>query len=112
MCRRWSAGPFFAVPCGDTVEFEKTGALTYFRSSQWGERGFCADCGTSLIWKLHDNDDLNVSAQAFDEADEFAFGAELFVDEKPGNYAFGNDTKKLTGAEIMAAFMNEAKDAS
>jgi hypothetical protein len=30
---------------------------------------------------------------------------EIFVDEKPGYYTFANETRKLTGQEVMAAFM-------
>ena len=48
----------------------------------------------------------------FDDAEEFQFGTELFIDENPGNYTFADDTRKLTGEEIMAAFSNEAKGAT
>ena len=41
---------------------------------------------------------------AFDDIASFRFAEEIFIDEKPALYDFRNDTRKLTGAEVMAAF--------
>ena len=40
-------GAFFSV---DGFRFTK-GEPKYFRSSDWAERGFCADCGTPIIFR-------------------------------------------------------------
>lgn len=34
----------------------------------------------------------------------FTFQEQIFVDEKPADYDFANDTPKLTGAEVFAKF--------
>ena len=34
----------------------------------------------------------------------FELTGQIFIDEKPALYDFRNDTRKLTGAEVMAAF--------
>lgn len=49
-----------------------------------------------------------VAAQAFDDPGQFAFNSEIFIDENPGNYAFSNQTKKLTGAEFIAQFTQQS----
>ncbi len=104
MCRRWAAGPFLAIDCDGTVKFEKDADLGLYQSSEWGERGFCKKCGTSLFWKMRGKDHYVVSVEAFDDTSDFRLVSEIFVDEKPAHYAFANDTKKMTGAEVMAAF--------
>lgn len=104
MCQRWAAGPFFGVHCQDSVEFEKSDDLVRYESSQWGERGFCGKCGTSLFWNLRGKADYHVSLTAFEPRPEARFSEEIFIDEKPDCYAFANDTRKLTGAQVFAMF--------
>lgn len=104
MCRRWTAGPFMAIKCGDTVKFDKDADLGLYQSSAWAERGFCKKCGTPLFYKLKGKGDYMVSTEAFDDTSDFKLGSEIFIDEKPAHYAFANDTKKLTGPEVFAAF--------
>jgi hypothetical protein len=104
MCRRWAAGPFMAIECDGTVKFEKDADLRLYQSSEWAERGFCKKCGTPLFWRMRGKDCYAVSAEAFDDTSDFKLVSEIFIDEKPAHYAFANDTKKMTGAEVMAAF--------
>lgn len=104
MCRRWSGGVFMAVPCGDTLRFDKDDELAIFRSSDYGERLFCRSCGSSLAWRMQDGSNAAVSMQAFDDIEGFVFAEEIFVDEKPDHYTFANETRKLTRADVMAQF--------
>ena len=104
MCQRWAAGPFFAVACGDSVDFESDDDLELYQSSDWAERGFCRKCGTSLFWKMRDKDDYQVSMLAIEGDQKLAFTSEIFIDEKPDTYTFANDTKKMTAAEVFALF--------
>ena len=104
MCQRWAAGPFFVVDCGDSVVFESDADFGVYRSSKWGERGFCKKCGTSLIWRLHHTGESSVSLPAFDDFDDVEFNSEIFVDEKPDYFSFSNETRKMTGAEVFAEF--------
>lgn len=104
MCQRWSAGPFFALPCGDSVVIEDEADVSFYRSSQWGERGFCSNSGRSLFWNLHGGNDYKVSLLAFDDLDDVKFATEYFIDGKPDAYAFANETSKLTGEQVFALF--------
>lgn len=92
------------VDCGDSVVFDAQNDFELYRSSQWGERGFCRKCGTPLMWQLHGKNEASVSLTAFDDIDDVAFTSEIFIDEKPDIYAFSNATKKMTGAEVFAMF--------
>lgn len=104
MCRRWSGGTFMAVDCGDSVKFENEGKLGIYTSSDWGQRGFCTACGTTMLWQTHDQSHRVLAAQSFDDPSHFSFNSEIFIDEKPDNYTFANETEKMTGAEVFAKF--------
>ena len=108
MCRKWSAGPFFAVECGATLKVEDEAQLGVYRSSEWAERCFCKKCGSTLFYRLVGKDFYAVSAEAFDDRADFTLTSQIFVDEKPAYYDFANDTKRLTGAQVVEAF-NAAK---
>jgi hypothetical protein len=103
MCRKWSAGPFFAVECGDTFKIADSANLGTYKSSAWAERSFCKRCGSILFYRLTPHNVYEVSLEAFDDRDRFRFDRQIFIDEKPSYYDFANDTPKMTGAEVFAA---------
>lgn len=103
MCRKWCGGPFEAADCAGAPEFAKDEGLTWYRSSDWGERGFCGRCGTNLFWRLADKPDVvAVSVEALDAADGLTLGRHIFIDSKPDRYDFADDRPRLTEAEFMA----------
>jgi hypothetical protein len=104
MCRKWSAGPFFALDCGSTVKLDDASSLGVYRSSEWPERCFCKRCGTPLFYRLVGKDFHVVSVEAFDDRSGFVLTSEIFIDEKPAYYDFANPTRKMTGAEVFAEF--------
>ena len=108
LCRRWTGGAgFLGVECGTSVETENEAMLGVYKSSEYGERVFCKTCGSTLFWRMQDGSDTVASAQAFDEPGSFRFVSEMFFDEKPDNYMFANDTKKMTSAEFLAAYASK-----
>jgi len=104
MCRTWSGGMFIGVDCGDSLQFVDGVPVKAFESSDWGRRLFCSDCGSTLVWQPSDAQMSVVSIQAFPDPGAFPVVSEIFFDEKPANYALAGDTKKMTGAEVMAMF--------
>ena len=54
-CRGWSGAPALSIDCGRKVTFEGSEHLRTYDSSEWADRGFCAQCGTHLFYRLkHD----------------------------------------------------------
>lgn len=102
MCRRWSGGPMFAVHCGANVSFTGAEPKRYV-SSEWANRGFCPECGTHLFYHLLPSNEYILPAGLFQD-ESFAMTNEIFIDEKPDDYAFKNETKKLTGKEVFEQF--------
>lgn len=95
MCRRWSAGPFLYVECGDTLEFQASSCLRTYRSSAWAERGFCTQCGSPLFYRMLKTASYSVSAEAFD-ALNYQFTTQIFIDRKPSYYSFENETENTS----------------
>ena len=104
-CRRWTGGAWMSVECApDSLVIEGEASLSLYESSNHAERGFCTTCGTILFWRMRNGSLLTISAQAFDRPEDFAFASEIFIDNKPGNYAFADETEKLTEAQWLALF--------
>lgn len=101
-CRRMSGGVFLSVECGDDIDI--TGPVKTWKSSGWAERLFCGDCGSTLFWRMQAGGMASASVQAFDDPAAFAFDGEIYIDRKPGNYAFAGDRKRMTAAEVEALF--------
>lgn len=104
LCRRFSGGVFLVADCGQTVAIEEgENSLTWYSSSDWAERGFCARCGASLFWRGKADGRIFASIQSFEDPEDFQFRTEIFIDSKPANYAFANHTTQVTEAEFLAS---------
>jgi len=105
MCRRWNSGPMMAVHPESGIEIETGETLSWYRSSEWAERGFCRTCGTSLFWRLADGTGgMVASAGAIEGLADAQLERHIFVDEKPRYYEFKDDAPRLTAAETIALF--------
>ena len=102
MCRTWSGGPYVGVDCGTDVKF--AGEITTFNSSEWAERAFCASCGTHLYYRFKANGQTIMPAGLFDDNENLVMDHQIFIDEKPKYYDLANQTKNMTGAEVMEMF--------
>lgn len=104
MCRKWGGGPLLAIEYGGEPRFEGEDAIAVYDSSDWAERGFCRHCGSHLFYRLKAGGFYGIPVGLFDSEERWVFDHQVFIDEKPPYYAFGNETKNLTGAEAFALF--------
>ena len=67
MCKRAFGGPFalFVDFRKQAVRFTK-GAPTLYQSSSWGERGFCSNCGTPLLFRYREGTPVGESRLSAD----------------------------------------------
>ncbi len=108
-CRKWGGGPAFASTV-TSLDLPEDAPIAYFASSDHAERGFCTVCGTHLIWRMKDGSFVTIFAGSLDNADDLPLTGEIYVDEQPATYAFANDTRRMTGAEVIAAFSTPSED--
>lgn len=110
-CRRWTgAGLLVIEGLRGAVTF--AGPVKSYASSDWAERAWCDSCGTTLWYKLTipGHESYNVSAGLFDDAGGFALAKEIYIDRKPGGYAFAGDHKRMTKQEVEATFASYGED--
>ena len=102
MCRKWSGGMFIAVQAESAPQIADGAPVGVYRSSEWGERVFCRDCGSSLMWRSVDGSHYAVSVQIFDDPAAFPVTSEIFIDHKPASYSLAGTRPTMTEAEFMA----------
>lgn len=110
ICQRWGGSAYMSVDTGSTASFTGQESITRFDSSDWAERGFCSHCGTHLFYRLKDNNQHFIPIGALQSTEGLVFDHEIFVEEQCPVYQFANETKKMTGEEVFAAFAAENPD--
>lgn len=112
ICRRQTSGVIMTIDVKrGTLQFLKQQHLKIYYSSEWGERGFCNNCGTNLFWRMKDQSYCNINAFSLDEAPhDLKLDLEIYIDHKPTFYSFSNETKKLTEADVIALFTSAAQE--
>lgn len=82
-CRRWTGGsPLFVAPV-TKAEIMTTQDPVAYRHSAWGERVFCATCGSPLYWKMQDGDITHIAVGLLDDQSGLKVTDEIFVDYRP-----------------------------
>jgi hypothetical protein len=104
MCRKWSGAPALSVDCGTEVTFAGEEHISVYESSAWAERGFCANCGGHLFYRLKEPRHYIMPVGLFADDGQFVFDHQVFIDEKPDFYRFANETLNMTGAEVFATY--------
>ncbi len=104
MCQKWGGGPALSIECGGDVSFEGEENITTFTSSPWAERGFCRTCGTHIFFRTTENVQYYMPLGVFDNIPDITMEQQLFIDKKPPYYAFANETKNLTEADVIALY--------
>ncbi len=66
-CRKTS-GHYVAATRSEQDQLDIQGAenITWYRSSDWAQRGFCRTCGSQLFWKRLDNNKVSIMAGTID----------------------------------------------
>jgi hypothetical protein len=92
-CRRQSGhfGAYTAVPL-DRFWLEHETALTWYRSSETAERGFCRVCGSSLFWKPATGPEISIAAGTLDGPTDLTMAEHIFCQDK-GDYYEISDSK-------------------
>ncbi|UOO89658.1 GFA family protein [Vitreoscilla massiliensis] len=106
MCRRQNSGPSMSLEyVADSLEYHQQDSVQVYDSSTWGQRVVCSHCGTFLFWQSKDLSQNFVNVFALDvDLDGVNLDTEVFIDEKPAFYHFGNATQQLTGQQVVDMF--------
>ena len=77
-------------------------ALRWHRSSEWGLRGFCCECGTPLFWRAGDAPLWAISAGALNGEEGLTIDRHIFIDDKASFYELADKAPQHNGAEWVA----------
>lgn len=84
-----------------SVAFEGEQHIGRFDSSEWAQRGFCKQCGTSLFYFLKPTGAYMMSVGTFDDQRPFTLVREIFIDWKPAGFAFAGEHERWTEQETF-----------
>jgi hypothetical protein len=104
MCRSWGGGPGLTVESDGNVKIFGEENVTVYDSSAWAQRGFCNKCGSHLFFRLKDKPFCNFTLGSLENHQDFEFKVQIYVDDKPENYSFANQTKMMTEQDVLKAF--------
>lgn len=99
-CRRWCGGVFLGV---STSDVQIAGPVRVWDSSDWAERGHCADCGAPLFYRIKAHGGTTLCLGLFDDLSGLELTEQYFADRMPVHLDLSLGTK-LTEAETIAKF--------
>lgn len=90
-CRKQS-GHFWASTdvARAALTIHGTDNLTWFRSSEKVQRGFCSTCGSFLFWDSIKKDRIAIAMGAFDGLTDIRLGVHIHVADKGDYYDIGD----------------------
>lgn len=96
MCLRWHGhvGAYTDAKNAD-VEIEGQGALAWFRSSGFAERGFCRVCGSSLFWRRDGGAMTSIAAGSLDQPSGLTTVRHIFTEHLADYYAISDGLEQL-----------------
>ena len=103
MCRRHTSGLFMSLAMVPGTE-NVSGPARSFRSSDWAERGFCGECGSTLWYGTIHDGARHLAAGLFDNAAGAPLKLEFYADRCPQGYSLAGTHRKMTTEETSAMF--------
>ena len=97
-CRR-SSGHYHAMTsvANSDLTLLASDTLTWFRSSEAAERGFCRVCGGNLFWRPSSEARTAITAGTLDVPTHIKLEEHIFVADKSDYYELDDDLPKKAG---------------
>lgn len=84
-CRKTSGHYVAATQCEAKDLNVEAATLTWFKSSEVAERGFCGCCGANLFWRRFGNANVSIFAGTLDGKTGLKMGCQIHAESK-GDY--------------------------
>jgi hypothetical protein len=82
MCQKASGAPMMAWATYERAKVEFDGEPKLRRSSPTVERGFCGECGSTLIWQRPNAATLDLAVAAFDDPNALAPSEHIWTESR------------------------------
>lgn len=95
-CRK-SSGNYWAATAVPTeaLEITQDATLTWYRSSDHAQRGFCSACGSSLFYKRDAADFTSIGAGCVDGETGLSIAQHIFVKDKGDYYDIADGIQQI-----------------
>ncbi len=95
-CRRISGHVWAATHAScEKLSFSSDEGLTWYVSSDFAKRGFCKFCGSSLFYKMNDQDFITIAAGCLDAPTNLEIGKHIFVKDKGDYYEITDNMPQI-----------------
>lgn len=95
-CRRTSGHLWASTKAlFEDVAFTATEGLVWYASSTFAKRGFCKHCGSSLFYRMNDEEGLGIAAGCLDDDKGLKIGKHIFVAHKGRYYEIGDGAPQI-----------------
>lgn len=95
-CRRTSGHLWAATHARyDQVKFLESEGLTWYASSDFAKRGFCKYCGSSLFYRMNDEQSIGIAAGCIENPTGMFIERHIFVADKGDYYEIKDDVPIL-----------------
>lgn len=84
MCRRWHGhvGGYATVPYAAMTLTSGESDVSWYRSSDFADRGFCRHCSSSLFWRHDNRRNADIAAGTLDQPTGLKTLFHIFVEDK------------------------------
>jgi hypothetical protein len=80
-CRKQTGNYWASTTVADAdLKITKDAALKWYVSSETAKRGFCGECGSTLLWKQNGSDTISVCAGAIDGNTDLKLAGHIYCD--------------------------------
>lgn len=77
------------------LRFREDTRLKWYQSSHWAKRGFCRDCGTSLFYRMNDEEGVGIAAGCLDLPTGLKISKHIFVKDKGDYYEITDGAEQI-----------------
>ena len=108
MCQRWSGSVLASWADFRKDEFRcSKGRIKYYRSSDYTERGFCVDRGSSLVQRPSNGDWFAVATGSLDHSEEFVPDEHCGTESQVSWRKIADDLPRKTTEEHMGSTVED-----
>lgn len=108
-CRKTS-GHHVAATQGHAknLRFSSEDGLSWYRSSEEAERGFCAKCGSSLFWRRVGNEQISICAGTLDGEHDLKMVCHILADTPGAHYEITDGLPQIDQADLASMIPDNA----
>ena len=95
-CRRTSGHLWASTHARfEDVTFLTDEGLKWYASSDFAKRGFCQQCGSSLFYRMNDEEGIGIAAGCIDDPTGLEVSKHIFVKDKGDYYDIGDGAEQI-----------------